>query len=106
MPPVARPDRTWCSSKSKSVAPSVTQVRTADRFVVADRLGAAGDDDAAGLQQVGVVGELERERRVLFDQQHADALRLVDLTEDAEQLLHDARRQAERGFVQQQEARA
>ena len=40
--------------------------------------------DAPGLQQVGVVGELERERRVLLDQQHADAVLLVDRAQDLE----------------------
>ena len=66
---------------------------------------AARHDDAAGLEHVGVVGELERQRRVLLDQQHAHLLLLVDAAHDAEDLLHDQRRQAERRLVEQHQAR-
>src|SRR5882724_2993253 len=131
MPPVARPDRIWCSSSSILVAPppvarpilsenthtrrtqriregrkkikshflislsrpsrhlralrvwksdfmqrstrsdkrgghifSIAQVGAAHRLVVADRLGGTGDDHAPGFQQVGVVGQAQRERSV------------------------------------------
>ena len=43
--------------------------------------------EAAGFHQVGVVGEIERERGVLLDQQHAHLLVLVERAQDAEQLL-------------------
>ena len=43
--------------------------------------------DAPGLEQVGVVGEIERERGVLLDQQHAHLLVAVERAQDAEQLL-------------------
>src|SRR5437773_88076 len=98
MPPVARPDSTWWMSRLRFT--SVAEVRAPDRLVVADRLGGPRHDDAAGLEQIGAVGQLERERRVLLDKQHADAVALVDGAKDLEQLLHDQRRQSERRLVE------
>ena len=46
--------------------------------IVGQRLGAAGGDDVPGLDQIGVIGELEGEAGVLLDQQHADALFVID----------------------------
>ena len=62
-----------------------------------------GQRDAPGFQQVGVVGQVQRQAGVLLDQQHADAVFLVDAAHDAEDLGHDQRRQAEGGLVQQQQ---
>ena len=50
-------------------------------------------------------GEVEGERGVLLDQQDAHFLFLVDAPQDAEDLQHDQRRQAERGLVEQHQAR-
>ena len=47
--------------------------------------------------------EVERKAGVLLDDQHADTVFLVDLAHDAKDLGDDQRRQAERGFVEQQE---
>ena len=65
-----------------------------------------GHHDATGLQQVRVLGEFQRQTGVLLDQQDADAGVLANPAQDAENLLHDQRRQAERRLIQQQQARA
>src|SRR5271155_2106838 len=51
--------------------PLISKIRTPHRFVAADFLGGTGDNDAAGFQQIGVIGEVQRERCVLLDQQDA-----------------------------------
>jgi hypothetical protein len=55
-----------------------SEIGRAHGVVVAHRRGRARQHDAAGLEQVGGVGELERERRVLLDQQDRDVLALAD----------------------------
>jgi hypothetical protein len=52
-----------------------------------------------------VGGEVEGERGILLDQQDAHLLLLVDAAQDAEDLDHDQRRQAERRLVEQHQAR-
>src|SRR5215213_10201561 len=74
---------------------SVPQIGAAHALVLADRLGGARHDDAAGLEEIGLVGEAERERGVLLDEQHRDLLVPVDGGEDIEDLAHDERREAE-----------
>ena len=62
-------------------------------------------DDAAQLDQVGQVGALERDARVLLDQDHGQALATAQVHHHVHDLLHDQRRQADGRFVQQQHAR-
>src|SRR6266542_4250160 len=85
---------------------SVAEVGAANRVVPLQIGRGAGHHDAPGFEEVGVVGELERHRGVLLDQQHAHALLLVDGAHDAEDLAGDQGRESERRLVQQQEARA
>ena len=54
--------------------------------------------------QMDIVGDRERDMGVLLDQRDRDALGL-EPADDAEDLLDDHRRQAERGLVDQQDAR-
>ena len=54
------------------------------------------------LQHVGVVGQPERQRRVLLHQHHGDPP-FVDLPDDPRHLLNQHRRQADGGLVQEQE---
>src|SRR6266481_7330331 len=63
--------------------------------------GRALEDDAAVLHDVAVVGDIERHGGVLLDQEHGQAALLAQPTDDAEDLLDKPRRQAERGFVEQ-----
>ena len=51
------------------------------------------------------MSETQREVSVLFDQQDRRALR-IDLAQDGEDRLYHQRREAERGLVEQQQARA
>ena len=103
MPPVASPASTWWRKASKCVLPSSRGTSGAPRRRFLMSSDGARQHDAAGLDEVGVVGEVERHRRVLLHHQHADALLLVHRAQDAEQLLHDERREAEGGLVQQHE---
>ena len=46
-----------------------------------------------------MVCEIQRQRRVLLDQQHADAICFVDVAHDLEDLLDDQWRETERGLI-------
>jgi hypothetical protein len=46
-----------------------------------------------------VVGKIERQRRVLLHQKHADLGLLIDGTQRPIDFLHDQRRETERRFV-------
>src|SRR5512147_227061 len=85
---------------------SVAEVGAADGVVLLEVGGRARHDDAAGLEEVGVVGQVEGHRRVLLHEQDAHPLLLVDRAHDAEDLPDHQRGQAERGLVQQQQAGA
>src|SRR5665647_231623 len=63
-------------------------------------------DHPADLQHIAVMRRLQRHLGILFDQQDRGALLLIDAPDDGEDLLHQDRRQAERGLVQQQQGRA
>src|SRR6267142_1694104 len=62
-------------------------------------------DDAADLQHVAIMRGLERDLGVLLDQKDRHALLFIDPPDDGEDLFHQNRRQAERGFVQKQQGR-
>ena len=51
--------------------------------------------DTTGFQQIGMIRQIERERRILLDQQHAHPVFLIDRAQDAEDFLHDQRREPE-----------
>jgi len=52
-----------------------------------------------------VIGEVERRRDVLLDEQDAHALLAIDGAHDAEDLAGDERREPERGLVEEEQAR-
>src|SRR5712692_8964109 len=87
MPPVARPDTTCCKKMSILVA----QVRPADGVVLLEDRRRSRQHHAAGLQYVGVVGQLQRDGGVLLDEQDAHALVAVDRAHDAKDLAHEER---------------
>src|SRR2546422_5135925 len=94
MPPVASPETTcW----TKISIGSVSEVRASDGVVPAELGRRPRHDDAARLEEVGVIGEVERRRDVLLDEQDAHALLAVDGAHDAEDLAGDERRESERG---------
>src|SRR5689334_20294358 len=82
---------------------SVPQIRTTDRLVSTDLGRRPGDHDAARLQQIRVLGNLQRKAGILLDEQDRHALILTDAMHDIEDLLNDQRCQAERWLVQQQQ---
>src|SRR5712692_4365641 len=84
----------------------IAEIGTADRLVVADRMRRTLYHQPPGLDQISVVGEIERQRGVLLDQQHAHVFIAVEVAQDAEQLLYDQRGEPERRLVEQHQARA
>src|SRR5262249_14864806 len=79
-----------------------SQIRASDMGIV-EQLGAgARQGDAALLQHVGAVGELERRERILLDQHHRDTVG-ANVLDDRERPLHQRRRQPKGGFVEQHE---
>ncbi len=62
--------------------------------ISSQRLGIAIDDHLARLHDVAGMRDRERDRGVLLDQQHRDALLRVDAGDDAEDTLDQHRRQA------------
>src|SRR3989442_11833331 len=102
MPPVASPETTCWTKISTG---SVSEVRASDGVVPAELSRRPRHDDAARLEEVGVIGEVERRRDVLLDEQDAHALLAVDGAHDAEDLASDERREAERGLVEEEQAR-
>ncbi len=84
----------------------IPQIRTSHGRILLDVLRRAGHHHPAGLQHVGVVGKIERERGVLLDQEHAHLLLAVDQAHDAEDLLHHERREPERRLVEEKQARS
>src|ERR1700694_1333540 len=92
------------SWKSSCIA-LVTEVRTA-HGLVALQLGAlAFDRDTADLENIGVGGQLERNPRILLDQQDRDLVLAIDRPDDLEDRANDDRRQAEGRFVEEHQAR-
>src|SRR5258708_4641619 len=80
------------------------EVRALDVGRAEQLLAGAGLHDRPGLEHIAAVGDLERLRRVLLDQEDGDALR-VDLAHDLEDRLDEDRREAERRLVEHQELR-
>src|SRR6185312_17409813 len=73
--------------------------------IVAEEVGAAAlHHDAAVLQDIAAVGEAQRYRDVLLDEDDRQPV-LAQPADDGEDVVDDARREAERGFVEHDEAR-
>ena len=68
-------------------------------------LGRAVEHDAAVLHDVAVVGDVERDPRVLLDQEDRDPELVADRLQPRGEVLHDERREAERELVDEQQLR-
>src|SRR5215472_1759788 len=77
------------------------EIELLDIGVLAQALGRALEDDAAILHDIAMVGDVERHARVLLDQKHGQLPLFAQPADDAENLLDQQRRQAERGLVEQ-----
>src|SRR4029078_3757529 len=80
----------------------VPQVAAAGRSVAAELVARSGEYDAAGLEHVPGVGRLQREVRVLLDDEDGEALVLAQLAHDPEQLRHEHGCEPERRLVEEQ----
>src|SRR6185312_6422479 len=83
---------------------SVTEVGLADGVVVAQHLTCAAGHDDAHLEQVRTGSDVQREGRVLLDQQECGSQLGIELSQDPEHLLDDHRGQTEADLVAQQQA--
>ena len=78
------------------------QVQRLDLLVVAELVGGSRQGHRAVLEHVGVVGDRQRHRRVLLDQEHGRAAG-VDLDDHVSNPLDDQRGQSEGRFVEKEE---
>src|SRR5437764_10642015 len=80
---------------------SHSQVRLAYFIGRGELLGVFAHLDLAGLEDIAVIGDRERHRRVLLDEENGHAL-FVDFRNDVEDDLDDLRGKAERRLIQQE----
>src|SRR6266545_3118421 len=82
---------------------SVPQVCLANRLVLRELAARPLERDAADLKHVGPARGAQRELRVLLDDEHGEALLLVQLADDAEELAHDHRGKTQGGLVEEEQ---
>src|ERR1019366_4275382 len=85
---------------------SVSEVDAPERLVAAEVFGRASHHDPPGLEEIDAIGQIERDRGVLLDQQNAHVLVGVDVAHDPVELFDDERREPERRLVEEHELRA
>src|SRR4029450_8249938 len=101
MEPEARPATTCC----RNWVNSISEVGVADGLVLG-QLGARPlERHVPHLEHVRTARGAQRELRVLLDDEDGEALLLVQVAEDAEDLSYDDRREPERRLVEAQETR-
>src|SRR5712692_11455775 len=88
-----------------ALAAAAAEVEFLDVGMAAQALDRAIEHDPAVLHDVAVVGDFERHRRALLDDQDGDTELAPDFGEPTQQALHHDRHQAEREFVDQQQFR-
>jgi hypothetical protein len=81
---------------------SVAEIRSPYGFIIGENRRRTGESDSTGLEQVRMVGELERQRRILLDEKNAHLVLSMDLARYFEQLGYHERRDSERRFVKRQ----
>src|SRR6266536_59338 len=84
------------------LAELAAEVGAGEAVVLAHVLGRALQGQVPGLEDIGVVGDLERREGVLLDQQHGDTL-VADLPDRVEDQVDEHGGEAHRGLVQQQQ---
>src|SRR5215813_11002208 len=87
-------------------ATSLPEIEFLDVGMTAQPLGGAVEHDAAVLHHVTVVGDRQRDRGALLDQQDGDVELSPDLAETLRQFLDHDRRKAERQLVDQEQLRS
>src|SRR5499426_2137351 len=88
-----------------ALAAGAAEIEFLDVGMAAQALGGAVEHDTAVLHHVTVVGDLERHRRALLDDEDGDTELAPDLGEPAQQVLDHDRGEAERKLVDQQQFR-
>src|SRR5437870_5193208 len=91
-----------------AVAPAPTdageaQIELLDVLVDPELLGVPVEHDAPALEDVPVLHDPKRHRRVLLGEEHRDLLLAVQAQHDVEDLADEERGQAHRGLVEQHE---
>src|SRR5690349_8341177 len=85
---------------------SDTEVRAPHVVVVRELVGGPRYHDRSYFEYVPAVRNGEREPRVLLDDEHRQLVFAVQVAERPEDLLRDERRETERRFVEEHEARS
>ena len=81
------------------------QIEVLDHLVGAERLDIALEDDLAVHDDVAVVGDPHRLGEILLGHQHGERVLVLELLDRRDGLVDQQRRQAHRGFVDQQQPR-
>src|SRR5690606_31044670 len=105
IPPPAAPVLLDVAVASPRHPRAMAQVELADVLVRGQPLAIAVENDAAVLDDIAVVRELERDLCVLLDEEDGHAQLVADGAEAAGELLDDERRQPEGQLVDQQQLR-
>src|SRR5690349_5747526 len=92
MPRARRPSIAELSALATA---SIPEVAAADRVVGLQLVARAGENDAAGLEHVAGLRGLQGEVGVLLDDEDGEALVLVQLADDPEELRDEHGSQAE-----------
>ena len=92
-------------AETAHLAAAHAEVELAHVGVGGQLFGGTVDHHLAGFHDVAGVGHRQGDRGVLLDQQHGDALLGVDAGDDAENVLDQDGRQAQRGLVEQHQGR-
>src|SRR5919112_2469492 len=107
--PAARPLVTCCAKSlqvKKTGSTSITEVRLADALVPSELRALALDRHLPDLQHVRTRRRVERDVRILLDDEGGQPVLRVQLLHDAEELLHDRRREPQRRLVEHKQARS
>src|ERR687887_923841 len=88
---------------ASSLAALAAEIEFLDVRVPAQPLGGAVEHDATVFHDVAVVGDIERHRGALLDDQNGNAELAPDVGKPPQQILHQQRCEAEREFVDEQE---
>src|SRR3954469_18662050 len=89
--------------RAGQIGPSTPQIRLADVRAREKLFRRTGEHDAAALEDVTAARHGERHARVLLDDEHGGPEGAVDLADALEHRQHEARGEAERGLVEEEE---
>src|SRR6266702_8237258 len=93
------------SSARKTASMSLAQIRIEDGWVLDGLVRRAVEQDASLVQDEDALDGTEQDLEAMFDDQECEAVFLAEGGDAVEDLLRELRRDARRGFVEQQQLR-